>query len=90
MTDSLGRLGLLEVRRSRPAIAEELLKRSLAMREKFLGREHPDVALLLQNLAGILNEQGKFAEAESLLLRCISIREKVLGKPVGGDLPKAR
>jgi hypothetical protein len=36
-----------------------LLKRSLAMREKSLGSNHPDVAIPLNNLAGFYRDQGK-------------------------------
>ena len=44
--------------------AEPLHKRSLAIREKGLGPDHPDVAISLDNLAGLYHNQGKYAEAE--------------------------
>ena len=37
--------------------AEPLYERSLAIREKALGPEHPDVAQSLNNLAGLLRAQ---------------------------------
>ena len=36
--------------------AELLYKRSLAIREKFLGKDHPDVAAILNNLANVYSE----------------------------------
>jgi len=44
--------------------------RALAIREKALGAEHPDVAQSLNSLAGLYYyNQGKYAEAESLYRR---------------------
>ena len=62
------------------AEAEPLHKRSLAIWEKALGKEHPDVALSLNNLAALYDSQGKYAEAEPLHKRSLAIKEKVLGK----------
>jgi CHAT domain-containing protein/Tfp pilus assembly protein PilF len=42
--------------------AEKLYRRSLAVREKVLGPEHPDVATNLNNLAKVLQELGKDAQ----------------------------
>jgi tetratricopeptide (TPR) repeat protein len=61
------------------AEAEPLLKRSLAIREKGHGPEHPDVARSLNNLAEIYRAQGKYAEAEPLYERSLAILEKALG-----------
>ena len=44
-----------------------------------LGPDHPRVALILNNLAGLYYRQGKSAEAEPLHKRSLAIREKVLG-----------
>ena len=56
-----------------------LYKRALAIREKALGPDHPDVASTLNNLAERLRDQGKYAEAEGLYKRALAIREKALG-----------
>ncbi len=56
-----------------------LYKRSLAIREKALGPEHPNVAQSLNNLALLYDAQGKYAEAEPLYKRALAIYEKVLG-----------
>ena len=55
------------------------MKRALQIREKMLGGNHPDVAKALNNLAGVLQAEGKFSLAEPMFKRSIEIREKVLG-----------
>jgi tetratricopeptide (TPR) repeat protein len=52
--------------------AEPLYKRSLAIREKALGRDHPDVASSLNNLAALYRNQGRYADALPLVQRVIS------------------
>ena len=59
--------------------AEPLYKRSLAITEKALGPNHPDLATTISNLAALYNNQGKYAEAEPLYKRSLAIQEKVLG-----------
>ncbi len=44
--------------------------RSLAISEKTLGTEHPDVATSLNNLAELYRAQGRDHEAERLLSEC--------------------
>ena len=44
-----------------------------------LGPEHPDTAMSLNNLAGLLQAQGDLAGARPLYERALAIREKVLG-----------
>ena len=61
------------------APAERLYQRSLAIDEKALGPEHPDVATSLNNLAALYKTQGKYVEAEPLFKRAIAIHEKALG-----------
>ena len=53
--------------------------RAFGIDEKALGPDHPDVAIELNNLAGLCNAQGKYAEAESLYQRALAIWEKALG-----------
>ena len=59
--------------------AEPLYRRALAIREKSLGSDHPQVATSLNNLAGLYHGQGKYDEAEPLFRRALAIREKSLG-----------
>ena len=54
-------------------------KRSLAIQEKALGPNHPDVAMSLNNLAVLYGDQGRYADAEPLYKRSLAIKEKALG-----------
>ncbi len=62
------------------AEAEPLYQRALEIREKALGKGHPDVAQSLNNLASLYQAQGKYAEAEPLYQRALAIIEKAMGK----------
>ncbi len=79
MAQALNNLALLYKQQGRYAEAEPLHKRSLAIREKALGPDHPDVAGSLNNLAALYDDQGRYAEAEPLLKRALAIYEKALG-----------
>jgi tetratricopeptide (TPR) repeat protein len=59
--------------------AEAFMKRSLAIREKIHGEEHPDVAASLLQLAILYMNHRNFAEAEPLFARSRAIYEKTLG-----------
>ena len=61
------------------AKAEPLYQRALAIREKSLGPEHPDVAVSFNNLAILYSGLGDYAKAESLHQRALAIHEKSLG-----------
>ena len=63
----------------RYAEAEPLFCRSLAIREKQLGRDHPHVAGSLNNLADLYENMGRYAETEPLCRRSLEIFEKRLG-----------
>ncbi|CAM9212844.1 unnamed protein product, partial [Ectocarpus sp. 8 AP-2014] len=54
-------------------------ERSFAIRERLVGRDHPHLAIKLNNWASSLHQQGKYAEAEPLYARCQTIFEKTLG-----------
>jgi tetratricopeptide (TPR) repeat protein len=56
-----------------------LHKRALAIREKALGPDHPDVANSLNNLARLYQDQHRYADAEPLHKRALAITEKTLG-----------
>ena len=56
-----------------------LAQRTLTIREKSLGPDHPDVAVSLNNLAELYRAQGRYADAEPLHKRALTIREKALG-----------
>src|SRR5262245_42366906 len=60
--------------------AVTIAQRILALRERALGRNHPDVATSLNNLALLYSSRGRYAEAEPLFQRALAIREKALGR----------
>ncbi|MFM7581021.1 MAG: tetratricopeptide repeat protein, partial [Microcystaceae cyanobacterium] len=55
-------------------------ERCLTLSEQRFGQNHPEVAISLNNLAGLYRAQGKYAEAEPLHVRSLSIKEKNLGE----------
>jgi tetratricopeptide (TPR) repeat protein len=61
------------------AEAEPLYERALAIDEKTLGPEHPELASQLNNLALLYRTTGRHAEAEPLYARALAISEKTLG-----------
>jgi tetratricopeptide (TPR) repeat protein len=60
-------------------LAEPLLQRALAIRERVLGADHPDTANSLNNLALLYDNQGKYEQAELLYQRALAICERMLG-----------
>ncbi len=56
------------------------VERSLTLSEQCFGKNHPEVATDLNNLADLYESQGKYAEAEPLYLRSLAIKEKNLGE----------
>ncbi len=73
------RCGLYVATRGEYSAAETVLARAVAIREKALGPDHPDVAATLNNLGSVYKEQGRYEEAEPLHVRALAIREKSLG-----------
>jgi hypothetical protein len=63
-----------------------MIRKSLSRTEAVLGKDHPNVATLVNNLAVWLKSQGKGEEAEPLYIRALKIREKALG----ANHPKVR
>ena len=57
------------------AKAEPLYQRSLEIREAKLGKDHPDVADSLNNLAWLYQAMGQHAKAEPLYQRSLQIGE---------------
>jgi tetratricopeptide (TPR) repeat protein len=56
-----------------------LAQRALAIFEKSLGPDHPNVAASLNNLAELYLNQGRYADAVPLFKRSLAIKEKTLG-----------
>jgi len=73
---SLNNLAGLYQEQGKYAEAEPLYRRSLAILEKALGPEHPDVAESLENYAELLRETGREDKAEEMEARAKAIRAK--------------
>jgi tetratricopeptide (TPR) repeat protein len=63
----------------KPAEAEPLLRRALAIQEKSLGPTHPETAVTLNNLANVLLATGRAAQAEPISRRALAALEAALG-----------
>ena len=55
------------------------MKRALSIAEGSLGKDHPDVARDLNNLAQLYKATNRLSEAEPLMERALSIFETSLG-----------
>jgi Tfp pilus assembly protein PilF len=55
------------------------MERSLAIDERALGLDHPDVAASLNNLAALYQNQGEYARALPLFERALTIWKRALG-----------
>jgi len=64
--------------------AEQLL----AIQERTFGRDHPNVANAIYNVASLYMSEGRYAEAAALYLRAMAIYEKAEG-PDGTDVADA-
>jgi tetratricopeptide (TPR) repeat protein len=74
---SLNNLAALYRAQGKYAEAEPLYQRSLAIREKALGPDHPDVAKGLESYAVLLRETGRSEEAQEMEARAQAIRAKL-------------
>ncbi len=76
MAAGLNNLALLYYDQGRYAEAEPLQKRALAIWEKALRPEHPNVAQSLENYAAVLRKTGRTTEAVKLEARAKAIWAK--------------
>ncbi|WP_224366359.1 serine/threonine-protein kinase [Hyalangium versicolor] len=79
MAASLNSLGSVFYSLGRYEEARQVHTRVLALREKALGPDHPDVATSLTNLGGVLYNLGRYEEARAMNERAVALREKALG-----------
>ena len=75
----MNQLSLLLNAKALHAEAEPLMRRVLAIDEKSLGPDRPDVAIRLNNLAVLLQATNRLDEAEPLMRRALAISEKSFG-----------
>jgi tetratricopeptide (TPR) repeat protein len=66
-------LGLAAAERSDTTAAEHHYRRALAIKERLLGPDHPDIAITLQNLGVLAANTGHPAEAHARLERALAI-----------------
>lgn len=66
--------------------SESLYRQALALRRKFFGAGHPDVADSLERLSDLLLEQGRPSEAEGAAREAVAVRKRILAK----DRPSTR
>lgn len=69
-------------RRQQGAFAEaaQLYRQALEIREHEQGPNHPEVALVLNNLGGLEAAQGHYGAAQPLIERALTIRQAALGE----------
>ena len=61
-------------------LAIENWRHALKVISRIKGKNHPDAAVLLNNMAGAESSLGNYSQAENLYNRAIKIREKLTGK----------
>ena len=66
--------------RGRHEVAVPLCEQAVEDLERRSGRDHPDMAAVLQILALVYRDQNKYKEAANLLNDALAIREKTLGE----------
>ena len=75
----MGALDMLFDARAQYGRAERMSRAALAIGERSLGPDHPEVATRLNNLAGLLKATNRLSEAEPLYRRALAIDEASLG-----------
>jgi tetratricopeptide (TPR) repeat protein len=73
-------LGRFQLNRGRLREAEPMMRRAFAIDEQFKGKDHPIVAVRLNNLAKLLQDTNRLDEAEPLMRRALAINEQSYGK----------
>jgi tetratricopeptide (TPR) repeat protein len=77
--ESLANLAAVYLTQNRYADAAPLFTRAMAIWEKTLDPNHPNIALCLDGIGTAYVGEGQYAQAEPLLRRALAIREKVYG-----------
>ena len=73
-------LGGLEHERGRFARGEPFARKSMEIRRRAVGEDHPALAADMAALAGLLDAQGKFDEAEALYGQALEVFRRVYGE----------
>ena len=75
----MGALGVLFHTKARYDRAERMMDGALALIEASRGKDHPDLAVRLNNLAQLLQATNRLGEAEPLMRRALAIDEASYG-----------
>jgi tetratricopeptide (TPR) repeat protein len=75
-------LAVLESARGQSRAAEVRLRRALRILEATRGRDHPDVAVTLLDLAETVRRQGRYAEAQALAERGVKSMDALGDGPI--------
>jgi tetratricopeptide (TPR) repeat protein len=68
VAETLNNMAILYETQGKFGDAERLYRRAIAIRERALGANHPDVAMSLSNLATLYQAQDKYVEVGCLAL----------------------
>jgi serine/threonine protein kinase len=79
-------LGITYLHTNRAPEAELLLKRSLQIREKILGKNYLEVAKVLANLADLYESQNKVGQAEEMNREALSRAQAAINENAGGGI----
>ncbi|MEO0515360.1 MAG: tetratricopeptide repeat protein [Planctomycetota bacterium] len=60
--------------------ARELHEKTLELRRRLLGEEHPDVATSMNHLASVIQDQGDLREARELYEKTLELYRRLLGE----------
>jgi eukaryotic-like serine/threonine-protein kinase len=69
--------------------AQRQIERSLELRRRLLGEEHPDTLAALETLGVLYRHQGKAAQAETVLTKVLDVQRRVLGEDHPATLESA-
>ncbi len=79
LADDYLKIGLIYDRAGQTADCEEVLRKSLAIRDKIGDVNSSDLTTNLVGLATVCNRQEKYADAEQFYSRALAIKDKSLG-----------
>lgn len=79
LAKSLNNMAALYHTQGKYAMAEDLYKRCLELKQSLHGDEHIEVAINLHNLAVLYSAKRRYEQAEPLFKRSLELRERLLG-----------
>jgi tetratricopeptide (TPR) repeat protein len=80
LAKSLNNMAALYHTQGKYAMAEDLYKRCLELKQQIYGDDHLEVAINLHNLAVLHSAKRRFAEAEPLYKKSLQLRERLQGE----------